>query len=83
MHWSWPGAALAPALPAVHPFAVVVIFAGNEDRGGRIDHPLLGREEFVGRMDRRGAQPRLGEIDPEAREFGEGLRHCGHDWTAL
>ena len=72
----------APALPSIHPLAVVVVFAGNEDGGRRIDHPLLGREEFVGGMDRHGAEARLGEIDPEAREVGEVLGSCGHDGIA-
>ena len=70
-------AALAPAFPPIHPLAVFVVFARNEDRGLGAQHPLLGREELVGRVDRRTPQPRLGEIDPQAGEIRQigGLTH--------
>ena len=59
-------------LPAVHPLAVRVVLAGDEDRIGGRDEPLLGGEEVVGCEDDPGAEPRLREID---RPWGAG-RGC-------
>src|SRR5690349_10837788 len=73
-----PGHALAAALPAVHPLAVLVIFAGDEDRLRRIDQPFLVGEEIVGRMDHLGAKPGLGEIDIVAAKLVE---HVYPDWA--
>ncbi len=57
------GRPLATALPPVHPLAVFVILARNEDRLGGVDQPRLVGEEIVGRIDHLRPQPGLGEID--------------------
>src|SRR3954471_15852155 len=65
---------LAPALPAVHPLAVLVIFAGNEHGLGRFDQAGLVGEEIVGRIDHLAPEPGLGEIDVMAAQV---LKHAG------
>ena len=72
------GRPLAAALPAVHPLAVLVIFAGDEDRLGGVDQPRLVGEEIVGRIDHLGPEPGLGEIDIVPAQIVEHVRpRCG------
>ena len=71
------GAALAAALPAIHPLAVVVVFVGDEDRRRVGEHaPDLG-EEIVGGEQRLGAEAGRGEVDGVAGEGGD-FGHIGH-----
>ena len=58
------GRALAPTLPAIHPFAMVIVFVGDEYRRLRLDQPLLGREELVRRIRHARTEPRLFELYP-------------------
>ena len=56
--------ALAAGLPAVHPFAVVVVLVGDEDGIGGVDQAFLGAEEVVGGVDDAGAEAGLLEAQP-------------------
>jgi hypothetical protein len=60
--------ALAARFPAVHPFAVLIILAGNEHCGLGIEHALLGCEEIVGSEDRLRPQPCVGQVHQIAAE---------------
>ena len=48
-----------PALPTIHPFAVIVVFVGNENRIGWIDEPGFIRKKIVGRKNDACAEPGL------------------------
>jgi hypothetical protein len=63
-------AAVAAALrfPAVHPLAVIVELALDEDRVVILQHPVEGREELVGGPDRARAEAGGGEVDAGARD---------------
>ncbi|MGF6921286.1 hypothetical protein OKW28_005483 [Paraburkholderia sp. 40] len=63
------GRALAARFPAVHPLAVVVVLARNEDGRFRIQHAVLRREEFVASLERLRAQTRVRQVHVTAREF--------------
>ena len=62
--------ALAASLPAVHPFTVIVVLAGNEHRRLRIEHAFFGRKEFVAGVERLRTETRVGQIHVTAGEGG-------------
>ncbi len=62
--------AAAARFPAVHPLAVVVVLAGNEDGRLGVEHAVLGREEFIGRERGHGAQAGVRQVRIAAREVG-------------
>ncbi len=65
-----PRGALAARFPAVHPFAVIVVLAGNEYRRLRIEHALFRREEFIAGEERLRTEARVGQIHVAARKGG-------------
>jgi hypothetical protein len=64
------GRALAARFPAVHPLAVVVVLAGNEDGRLGVQHPVLRREEIVAGLERLRTETRVGKIHVAPREIG-------------
>ncbi len=70
----------APGLPSVHPLAVVVVFAGNEAWGMRLDQTLFGRKPLVtGRYDRC-AQARIRKVMPAS---GQLILGCGNELAEI
>ena len=57
------GSAAAPAFPAVHPFAVIGVFVGNENSAPGFEKILFFREKFVVREKGHAADAFGGEID--------------------
>ena len=57
------GAAAAPGLPAVHPFAAIGVLVLTPLRRCRAQERLLRREELVVRQQHRATQPLGGEVD--------------------
>ena len=62
------GSPFAAALPAVHPFAVVVVEVGIEDRRRGIDHAGLVGKEIVRGVDDLRAQAGVRQIDKSQRK---------------
>jgi hypothetical protein len=65
-------AAVAAALrfPAVHPLAVIVELALDEDRVVILQHPVERREELVGGPDRRAPRPAEARLMPVRAKAG-------------
>ncbi|VVE45006.1 hypothetical protein PSO31014_04331 [Pandoraea soli] len=60
---------LATCLPTIHPLAVVVVFARDEDGRLWIEHALFGREELVAGLQRLRTQARISQVDVTAHKF--------------
>ena len=58
------GLTLAPALPAIHPFAVVVVLVIDEHRFGRLDQAFFRSEELIRGITYACAEARLFESAP-------------------
>ncbi len=72
--------ALAPAFPAVHPLAIVVIDVGQELCRFVLQHAVERREEIIRRIKPGGAEARGSEIDRTDGKIGQVggrcVRHC-------
>jgi hypothetical protein len=67
--------ALAAGFPAIHPFAVFVVFTGYENGGFRVEHACQRGKEFITGIQAAGANARVGQIDGLAgpvRQQGRG-----------
>ena len=62
--------ALAAALPAIHPLAVFIIFARQEDRRVVLQHAGQRREEIIRGIKAACAKTRRGEIDRALGKIG-------------
>jgi hypothetical protein len=52
-----------PRLPTIHPFTVVIVFPRDEYGRFRAQHSFLGSKELVAGLNRKGAEPSVGEVN--------------------
>ncbi|OPZ11719.1 MAG: hypothetical protein BWZ07_01839 [Alphaproteobacteria bacterium ADurb.BinA280] len=75
--------ALATAFPTIHPFAMRVVLAGDEDRRFGVEHAFGDGKEFVADGQGACAQLGVGQVDVAAGEFrcvriSGGVGHVGY-----
>ena len=70
-----PWRSLAATFPAIHPFAVVIVFVINKYRLGWLDQTLFRGKKFIRRERHASTETRLLKLNPLAKGIFRN-RHC-------